>query len=101
MSRLEQIQNLLVSEPNDTFLNFGLAMELAKAERWAESLAQFDRVRELDPNYIPAWFQKGNTLVAMGETDAARAVLQEGIAVANRTGDTHAAGEMAGLLETL
>ncbi|GJQ25014.1 MAG: hypothetical protein HBSAPP02_00460 [Phycisphaerae bacterium] len=101
MSRLEKLQALLEKEPNDAFLNFGLAMELAKAGRFEESLAQFDRTIANDPNYIAAYFQKGRTYVNLGEIDRAKETLQKGIAQANACGETHAAGEMSELLATL
>jgi tetratricopeptide (TPR) repeat protein len=101
VSRLEKLQALLEKEPNDAFLNFGLAMELAKAGRFEESLTQFDRTIANDPNYVAAWFQKGRTYVNMGEIDRAKETLQKGIAQANACGEAHAAGEMTELLATL
>lgn len=101
MSRMEQIQKMLAAEPEDVFLNFGLAMEYAKAGKIEEALAQFDRVVEIDPDYVPAHFQKGSTLAGVGRIDEARTVLQNGIQVALRTGNSHAAGEMNELLQTL
>lgn len=101
MSRLEQLQKLLVTEPDDAFLNFGLAMELAKSSRFDESLAQFERVMQLDPNYIAAYFQKAKTLLTMGDDDAAKAELRRGIAQAQSCGEMHAKGEMEELLSTL
>lgn len=101
MSRLEQLQKLLAAEPNDAFLNFGLAMELAKQERFDESLAQFARVMELDPNYTAAHFQKARTLITMGDYDAAKEALQCGIRQAQSIGDSHAAAEMGDLLSSL
>ncbi len=53
------------------------------------------------PDYVPAYFMKGQTL-ARGERDEeARDTLLAGVEVATRTGDSHAAGEMSGFLETL
>jgi len=101
MNRLEKLQSLLKIEPNDAFLNFGLAMELAKAERFDESLAQFDRVQAIDPHYIAAYFQKGRTLLSMGEVDRAKAELNRGMAAATESGDLHARGEMEELLASL
>ena len=101
MSRLEKLEALLQKEPDDSFLNFGIDMELAKAGRFDESLAQFDRTIELNPNYIAAYFQKGRTLISMGEDDRARNALEAGIQQANLCGETHAAGEMQELLATL
>lgn len=101
MSRLDQLQKLLTTEPEDAFLNFGLAMELAKAQRFEESLAQFERVMQLDPNYIAAYFQKAKTLLVMGDDDAAKAALRRGIAQAESCGEMHAKAEMEELLGTL
>ena len=101
MSRLEKLESLLKKEPDDSFLNFGIAMELAKAGRFEESIAQFDRTIELNPNYIAAYFQKGRTLISMGSEDRAKEALQLGIRQANLCGEAHAAGEMQELLATL
>lgn len=101
MSRLEKLEALLKKEPDDAFLNFGLAMELAKAARFDESINQFNRTIELDPNYIAAYFQKGRTFISMGDEDRAKHALQDGIRQANLCGETHAAGEMQDLLATL
>ena len=101
MSRLEQLQALLDKEPDDAFLNFGVAMELAKAERYDESLARFDDVIRNDPNYVAAHFHKAKTLLAMGETEAAKAQLEKGIAQAGACGESHAQGEMQELFASL
>lgn len=101
MSRLVQLEALLLKEPEDAFLNFGVAMELAKAERYAESLARFDQVVKLDPHYVAAHFHKGKTLLAMGEVEAAKQALRVGIETAGKCGEQHAQGEMEELLGSL
>ncbi len=101
MSRLAQIESMLAKEPQDAFLNFAKAMELVKLERHDEAVAQFCKVTDLDPNYIPAYFQRGRTLLGMGRTEDAVQALRHGIAVANQTGDGHAAAEMTELLEAI
>ena len=101
MSRREKIQAMLAKEPDDVFLNFGLAMEWAKEGNVESALAQFDRVLELDATYTGAYFHKGNTLIAAGRGDEAREVLTRGVAVAQRQGNDHAAEEMTGLLREI
>ena len=101
MSRLDQIQKRLAAEPDDTFLNFALAMELVKTGQTEDAIARFKRINQLNPDYIPAYFQQGSTLISMGRLHDASAILREGIEVAERTGDHHAAGEMGELLATL
>jgi predicted Zn-dependent protease len=101
MPSMQQLQALLAKEPSDLFLNFALAMELAKNNRTDDSVAQFDKVLELDPRYLPAHFQKGRTLLAAGRRDEAKATLQAGIAAAQAAGDGHARDEMTELLQSL
>lgn len=101
MSRLDKIKQMLAAEPNDVFLNFSLAMELVKESHQEEALVQFSRVSELDPAYVPAYFQRAHTLVAMDRKAEARQVLQQGIAAAQKAGDKHAASEMGQMLSLL
>ncbi len=101
MSRLEQLQKLLAAEPRDVFVNFALAMEYFKTGRHEEAIGQFGRVSELDPDYVAAYFQQGNSLVALGRYEEAKAAFRKGIEVARRKGDAHAAGQMADVLESL
>ena len=99
--RLEQLQKLLAADPNDAFLNFGMAMELSKLQRYEESLAQFDRTLQKDPNYVAAHFHKGKTLIAMGDIPRAKEELERGIRQAEACAEFHAKSEMEELLNSL
>lgn len=101
MSRLDQIRKLLDSEPDDVFLNFSLAMEFLKQGRDQEAIAQFDRVIQLDPDYVTAYFQKSDKLVEMGDKSAAAQALRAGIEAAARINDRHAADQMSQRLKLL
>ena len=101
MSREEKIRALLAAEPEDGFLNFSLAMELQKHEKWDECLAQFDRLIEVDPNYVGAYFHKGKTLASINRIDEAKVALKRGIVTAAEVGDLHAKGEMEEFLAGL
>jgi tetratricopeptide (TPR) repeat protein len=101
VSRLDQIEKLLAAEPQDLFLNFSLAMEYVKLGRPDDAIAQFARVIELDGDYVAAYFQQANTLVAMNRVEDARASLNAGIEAARRIGDDHAVGEMSDALALL
>lgn len=101
MSRLAQLQQMLVDEPFDPFLHYALGMEHVKLGETEQALAQFADMNGKFPDHVAAWHQRGRLLAEKGEAEAAREVLQQGIAVAQRTGDTHAAGEMQGLLDML
>lgn len=101
MSRLEQLEKMLKTDPDDVFLNFGLAMEYVRAGRADEAIAQFTRVTELDPKYIPGYFQLGNFYVSLGRKDEARQAFSQGMKVAADVGDSHAAAEMSEALALL
>ena len=101
MSRMEQLEKLLAAEPRDVFVNFALAMEYFKAGRHDDALARFDHVTEIDPDYVAAYFHKGNSLVALGRKEEAKPILQRGIEVAKRTRNPHAADEMEELIKLL
>ncbi len=98
MSRRSKLEGLLEKSPDDVFLNFALAMELAKEGLTDQAVARFDRVIALDAQYIPAHFQKGSTLLAAHRRPEAKAALTRGIETALAHGDPHAAEEMQALL---
>jgi predicted Zn-dependent protease len=101
MARIEDIEKMLASNPDDVFLNFAMAMELVKAGRHDEAAGRFDRVTRLDPNYISAYRQWSGMLVVLGRKDEARAVLLRGIEAATRAGDKHAVSKMQEALTLL
>ena len=101
MSRSEKLRQLLDQDPDDVFLNFGLAMELAKEGRIDSALERFDRVLELDPAYLTAHSQKALVLIDLERFDEARAALEAGIEAARTAGDAHAESAMQTVLKSL
>ena len=78
MPTREQLEKLLAAEPDDVFLNFGLAMELSKSEPKDLALQRFQRVIDLNADYTAAYYQKGRMLLEMGHLEQAIEKLQEG-----------------------
>jgi len=100
-TRKQQLEELLELDPDDAFVRYGLAMEHASAGDDAAAVTLLDELMRRSPDYVPAYVQAGRALIRIGDDDRARDVLRQGIGVAKRTGDDHAAGEMAGFLESL
>jgi tetratricopeptide (TPR) repeat protein len=100
-TRKEQLQELLELDPDDSFVRYGLAMEHVGAGQDDEALAYLQELLRRDPDYVPGYLQAGRALIRLGRDDEARTTLQAGVTVATRKGDSHAAGEMAGFLESL
>lgn len=101
MSRRDKIQSMLQESPDDVFLIYALAMEFSKESDVESALSAFGRVREIDPNYVPAYFQAGQLLAQEVRIEEAQAILKEGIQIARQNGDDHAFGEMSEFLESL
>jgi len=96
--RLEFLQKLTSSGSRDPFAWYGLAMEYRGLERWEEALATFETLRETSPDYVAMYLMCGQMLEQMGRLDEARAWLASGVEQARKKGDTHALGELEGVL---
>jgi predicted Zn-dependent protease len=90
----------LAEDPADSFLRYGLAVQCLRDGDVDEGR---DRLHSLIADHpgeqVAAHQQLGQSYLEAGELDQARAILQAGIALANKRGDWHAAGEMQGLLD--
>ncbi len=101
MDRLDQLQEMLTQEPDDAFIRYALALELKKHGRTDEALDQFEQVIGRHVEYAPAYFMMGQLLAEEGRVEDAKQRLREGVAMAQRAGDSHAQGEMQDYLDSL
>jgi predicted Zn-dependent protease len=95
-----QLEALLADDPNDPFLRYGFAMEYVSSGDDESAVGSLRELIAATP-YVPAYLQAGQALVRLDRIDEARGVLKAGIAAAAKQGDSHAEGEMRGLLESL
>ncbi len=101
MSRRQKLEAMLADEPQDVFLHYALANELLKEQEVPAAMERFEQIHQEFPDYVPAWFRHAQAAAEQGDTETARAIGEQGLATAKRTGDFHAAGEIAGFLELL
>ena len=101
--RMAAIEAMLAEDPDDAFLRYGLAMEHASAGDDAECVTVLRDLiaRTATSGYVPAFLQCGQALMRLDRTAEACDVLKTGIGAAGRAGDTHAQGEMQGLLSSI
>ncbi len=100
-SRREKIEAMLREEPQDVFLRYSLAMEMNGAGELQPALELFEQLCREDPPHVPAFFRSAQIYEQLGAVDKARTFLREGIEVARRQGDSHAAAEMSEMLADL
>ena len=101
MSRREQIESMLKDSPDDTFLQYALAMELKSEGQHEPSLKLFGDLMAADPPHVPAFFMAGQQLAGLDRIDEAQQILKQGIEQANQQGNAHASGEMTEFLMSL
>ncbi|MBL4697533.1 MAG: tetratricopeptide repeat protein [Phycisphaerales bacterium] len=101
MPTIAQLKKLLTLDPNDPFVHYGLGQEHASVGDHEQAIACYDKVLELDPEYLYAYFFKGQALHDSGKTDEAKLVIQSGIEAARKINDGHAASELSGLLDSI
>jgi len=102
-TRRQQIEEMLTEEPNDEFLRYGLAMEYLSEGDSESDIQQLRALIALNPAkpYVPAYLMAAQTLVKLGRAGEAIPLLREGVTVAQKQGNDHAAGEMQGLLDSV
>ena len=91
----------MAAKPDDSFARYGLAMDCANSGDSTNADLHFQKLLDINPNYVAAYFQYGQFLARTGRTPEARSRLVAGIATAQRTGDDHARAEMEAALAEL
>ena len=99
--RREMIEAMLADSPNDPELRYMLAMEYVSAGDDAGAVRCFQELIAVTPTYPPAYHQGGRAVQRLDRVADARALLVQGIPIAQKQGDMHAAGEMTELLQML
>ena len=94
MSRLIQIQEMLKSEPNDSFLNYALALEYAKADDFKKAIKLIEALLIRDENYLGAYYQLGNYYEQVEEKHNAINTYTKGISIAKQQKNNKTLGEL-------
>jgi len=101
MDRIAALNDILTQNPNDTFARYGLAMEYSKQGDLDRALAEFSILLKTNPDYTAGYFMAAQALARADRIAEAKAMLADGIASANRTGNLHAQSEMEAMLVEL
>jgi Flp pilus assembly protein TadD len=82
MSKIEQLKELLKENPNDTFLNYALALEQVKLHNYNEAVIIFQLLVKNEPKYLATYLQLGNLLSELGQNKQAEDIYLKGIEIA-------------------
>ena len=101
LNRIEKITEMLKDDPSDTFLRYSLAMEQEKIGEVDASESGLRGLMADDPPYVPAFFMLAQHLAKRDQIADSRTVLRDGIEIARKQDNLHAAGEMSEFLASL
>ena len=77
---LEQYRTALSLDPLSSIINANYALMLMQARRYPESLAQFQKVLDRDPNFIPAHYKVSQLYAVTGRFGDAVSALRDVVA---------------------
>jgi len=101
MDKIAALNEILALDPTNAFARYGLGMEHLSQAHSDAALAEFAKVIEYNPDYVPAYQMSAQTLARNSRVEEAVTLLHQGLAAAARTGNAHAASEMQSLLDDL
>jgi tetratricopeptide (TPR) repeat protein len=101
MDKLERLKQWHTEQPSDPFILFAMAKECANQGLISESLAYFDQLANVDPNYVGMYLHWGRVWHNTGDLSKAMATYKKGIEVATKVGDFHAKAELMAALQDL
>lgn len=101
IERLEQLRALLLEEPEDSFLQYAMALELRRLGRNGEALDILEGLATSAPGHIPTYYQLALLLTENGRTADALATCEAGMLRCTMASERKTRGELAALRATL
>ena len=94
LSRLQQIEEMLKSEPTDSFLNYALALEYAKLNDIKKAIELIESLLLHDENYLGAYYQLGKYYEQSNQKESATTIFNKGISIAKTQKNNKALSEL-------
>jgi len=99
--RLEALRGLVAQDPTNSFMRYGLAMELVNGGQLEDALREFQALLAANETYSAAYYHGAQTLGKLGRVEEARAFYRRGIEVTTRIGDEHTRSELQAAMDLL
>lgn len=94
VDRVQNLKTMLVQEPEDLFLNYALAMEYLKdSDTYEQAREQFQKTLQLNPVYVPAFYQLGKLFELLGNPEEALKYYRQGRDLAKQQNNNKAFNE--------
>jgi tetratricopeptide (TPR) repeat protein len=92
--RFLQLLEMLKTEPNDSFLNYALALEYAKSNDLEKAIELIEALLLKDENYLGAYYQLGKLHEQIGDLQEAIVNYNKGIEIAKKLNNKKTLGEL-------
>ncbi len=94
MSKIEQLEAFLKSNPKDSLLRHAYALEKIKIGQDAEARIIFESLLNDQPDYVGSYYHLAKLLERQGELTLAINWYKKGMEIAKIAGDTHVYNEL-------
>ena len=100
-SRIEQIKAFLKDSPEDSFLNYALAIEYIGMQDFNEARSLFEKILVNAPDYKATYYHYGKLLLKDGHKEKAMEIFTTGIKYAEQKKELHTAAELRSALNEI
>ena len=100
-NRINQIMEFLITEPEDPFLQYSMALEYLKIDMDKDARKIFENLLKSNKDYLPTYYQLGKLYEKLNLSPRAIITYQEGLIVAERQKNLRAIRELKESLNNL
>ena len=98
--RIQYLEQLLQNDPNDSFLNYALALEYVKLNQVTDAIELLEALRRDDPGYSPTYYQLAVIYIEQNQPQKAKPIIEEGMML-TKNNDAKTYNELRGLLDEI
>lgn len=100
-SRITQIKEFLKESPEDTFLNYALAIEYIGLQDYDKAKLIFEQLLRNNPEYTATYYHYGKLLLKEDKKEEAIEIFNTGIKKADLNKELHASAELRSALNEI
>jgi tetratricopeptide (TPR) repeat protein len=93
-TRLEQLQQMLVQEPHDEFLQYAVAFEYFSSGNFEKAIECFNTILQTNPDYLAVYYQMGKCYEELKQVNNAISIYTTGIELAQKQNKTKTLNEL-------
>jgi tetratricopeptide (TPR) repeat protein len=93
-TRLEQLQQMLLQEPHDEFLQYAIAIEYFSVSDFEKAINCFKNILQTNANYLAAYYQMGKCYEELKQYDNAKNTYTKGIELAQKQSKSKTLNEL-------